>query len=280
MKKLFFIITMLAVFCVSAVLSQSSDWTKSLDIGVTLSQSESRSGATSGQSENSSLSYGILVNGELTKDNDRANWKNTLKLEYSRSRNKIAGVTGDWSEDIDKLTIDSMYRWKIYPKFNPYAALNIQTAVLDSGSDAWKAFRPLQLRESAGASSPLIDEKNQRLVARAGFFHEHLVNDPDDKDSLSGIELVFDYRNQFKEDMLFLSKLGFYSSLNKTEDITDSSKKTTKVKMEWDNTLLVKISNYLNMNLTFNILNLDISNDDVKYEWEQKLNLAFNYKIF
>jgi hypothetical protein len=279
MKILFIIITVLAV-AATLIYTAESEWTKSLDVALTLSQSKSKVGAEDPQSENSSLSYGLLVNGELTKDNPRANWKNTLKLEYARSKNKVAGVGGDWSEDIDKLTIDSMYRWKFYPKFNPYAALNTQNAILDSNfAGELKAFRPIQLRESAGVSSPIIEKPNENLVARAGIYHEHLINDPAKQDNVTGIELVFDYKNQFKDDMLFLSKLGFYSGLTKVANSWELEK-STNIKMEWDNTLLVKLSKYINMNLSLNILNRDISNSDVEYEWDQKLNLAFNYKVF
>jgi len=91
---------------------------------------------------------------------------------------------------------------------------------------------------------------------------------------------VFDYKNEFKQDMVFLSKLGFYSSFKKTIDPWNITEKSTKIKIEWDNTLLIKLTKYLNMNFSLNIDNIDITESRTHYEWEQKLNLAFNYKVF
>ncbi|HON57758.1 MAG TPA: DUF3078 domain-containing protein [bacterium] len=288
MKKFILTAVILLLFIWTAFASQS-EWSKSLNIAATLSQSKIKSGAVGRMTENSSLNYGVLINGELTKDNSEINWKNTLKLEYARNRSTIKNANGlyvstpTWTEDIDKLVLDSVYRWKLYPKFNPYAALNFQTAMLDANfAGEAKAFRPIQLRESAGASTPFIDKEKQKLIGRAGLYYEHFINEPrgQNYNSNNGIELVFDYKNEFKEDMIFLSKLGFYSSFKKTNDPWDITTKSRKIKMEWDNTLLIKLAKYLNMNFSLNIENIDITESRIHYEWEQKLNLAFNYKVF
>ncbi|HPG29566.1 MAG TPA: DUF3078 domain-containing protein [bacterium] len=170
MKKFLLAILILQLTLLNAF-AEKSEWSKSLNVAATLSQSKIKSGSFGGMSENSSLNYGLLINCELTKDNAAINWKNTLKFEYARNRNIIKNSAGAyvfkpvWTEDIDKLVLDSVYRWKIYPKFNPYAALNFQTTVLDANfAGEQKAFRPMQLRESAGASSPLIDKEKQKLV--------------------------------------------------------------------------------------------------------------------
>ncbi len=283
----------LFILLLSNTVLYAGDWTKSLNIAVIFNQSMSKTNASGDIKQNSGINYGLLINGDLTSDNEKRNWKNTLKLEYARSRStsKIGSTSTtstDWTEDIDKLTLDSIHRWKVRKYINPYCAANLQTTMLDAEKikPEWKAFRHVQLRESAGIGSPIIDKKNQQLIGRLGIYIEHFVNAPSYQqyNSSNGIELVFDYKNKLNENSDFTSKLGLYSSLKETNDPAgvnwNVAGKSKKIKMEFDNTLISKLTKYLNVVISYSVRNIDIAESKAHFEWEEKLNLAFNYKVF
>ncbi len=265
----------------------NAQWTKSLNFALTLNQSKSKTGKTGALYSKESLNYGVLVNGDLTKDTERFNWKNILKFEYSNTKSKDSdnpSANEKWTESNDKLIIDSVIRWKTSKAINLYAAGNIRTSVKNSNYiNEWRAFRPLQLRESAGIGSPIISMKKQELLARTGCFAQHYANAPPDSglyESSSGVELVFDYKNNVASNLSFSAKAGFYSNLGATKDPWNLETKSKKIKFEWDNTLIAALTKYISLNITWNIDNIDMTSDNANYEWEEKLNLALNWKVF
>ena len=287
MKNIVKIIFLSAIIIPGAIIHSNANWTKSLNFSLTVNQSKSKTGQTGTLYSKESLNYGILVNGELTKDIEKYNWKNTLNLEYSSAKNKDESdpaSSGKWTESNDKLTVDSVRRWKTIKAFNPYLAVNLQTSIRDASYiNEWLAFRPLQLRESAGIGSPLISREAQELVVRTGCFIQHYANTPKNTglyEHSNGIELVLDYKNTVRKNISFTSKAGFYSSFNKTQDPWNASTKSKKIRLEWDNTLITAITKYISLNMSWNIDNLDMTSGYANYEWEEKLNIALNWKVF
>ena len=253
----------------------------------TLNQTKSKVGATGNLYSKESLSYGILINGELTEDIEKHNWKNTLKLNYSTNKTKDEtdpASTGKWAESNDELKIDSVRRWKTFKILNPYAAVNLQTSIRDANfTEEWMAFRPFQLRESAGIGSPILSQENQEIIVRIGWFFQHYSNTPKNTrlyKEASGIELVLDYKNKVAENMSFKSKAGFYSSFNKTQDPWNIATKSKKIRFEWDNTFIATLNKYLSFNISLGIENIDTTSSHTNYEWEEKLNIAINWKVF
>ncbi|MCG2725100.1 MAG: DUF3078 domain-containing protein [Elusimicrobia bacterium] len=282
-RKTFILLSIIAI----ATTHSSAKWTKLLNFALTINQSKSKTGQTGTLYSKESLNYGILINGELTKDIEKYNWKNTLNLEYSSTKNKDESdpaSSGKWTESNDKLTIDSIRRWKTIKAINPYLAVNFQTSMRDANHmNEWMAFRPLQFRESTGIGSPLISSVNQDLVVRTGCFIQHYANIPKNiglYENSNGIELVLDYKNTVRKNIAFTSKAGFYSSFNKTQDPWNSATKSKKIKLEWDNTLITAITKYISLNMSWNIDNIDTTSGHANYEWEEKLNIALNWKVF
>lgn len=277
----------LAAILLAGAANLRAEWKKSLNVALTLSQSKSKTGATGNLYSKENLSYGLLLNGELTRDKAAYNWKNTLKLEYSNVKNKDEtdpASTGEWSESKDKLTVDSVRRWKMTKALNPYAAVNFQTAVRDSNfPNEWKAFRPVQIRESAGMGFPLISGENHEFIARGGSYFQHYANSPASKglyEKSSGMELVLDYKNDKRENISFSLKAGFYSSFTATRDPWNTDTKSKKIRFEWENTLISAVSRHISLNITLNINNIDVTSSHANWEWEEKLNAALNWKIF
>ncbi|MEA3306871.1 MAG: DUF3078 domain-containing protein [Elusimicrobiota bacterium] len=277
----------MSIFLIFITISSNATWTKSLNFALTVNQSKSKIGQTGRLYSKESLNYGILVNGELTENIEKYNWKNTLNLEYSSSKNKDESdpaLSGKWTESNDKLVIDSIRRWKTVKVINPYLAMNIQTSIRDANYiNEWMAFRPLQLRESAGIGSPLIEREKQELVLRTGCFVQHYLNSPRNTglyEKSNGLELVLDYKNTVRKNITFSSKAGFYSSFNKTKDPWNALTKSKKIKLEWDNTLISSITKYISLNVSWNVDNIDMTSSHANYEWEEKLNIALNWKVF
>ena len=281
-------IILVSIFITSiAITPSNAKWTKTLNFAFTLNQSKSKIGSTGTLYSKESLNYGILIDGELTEDVEKYNWKNTLKLDCSTTKTKDetdTTSTGKWAESNDALKIDSVRRWKTFRDLNPYAALNLQTSIRDANfANEWIAFRPFQLRESAGLSSPLLSQEKQELIARTGLFFQHYANNPASSglyEKSSGMELVLDYKNKVAENMSLTSKAGFYSSFNATQDPWNTLTKSKKIRLEWDNTLIATLNKYLSFNISWNIDNIDTTSSHANYEWEETLNIALNWKVF
>ncbi len=285
MKKLFCLIAIISIF--SCGPAAATDWNKSLDIGITLNQSKSKVNPAGTMKIKQNVNIGFIVDGSLVKNTDIVSWKNTLELDYARSKtNERLGeaTTGnDWVEDIDQLILDSVHIWKNQQFLNPYAAMNIQTSILDStDSDNWEAFRPVQFRESFGGGMRFIEKEKEMFTGRAGVFYQHYLKKPavNYYEDSSGFEFVLDYSSEFKPDMKFKSKMGIYADLKNTTAPWDANKRIKKVKLEWDNAYIAQITKHLGLRLSLNIDNIDITESVTHYEWEEKMDLVYRYKIF
>lgn len=275
----------LGVSVLAGVNADASVWKKSLDIGITLNHAKSKVNPTGTMTVKQNVTVGFLLDGEMIKDTPEINWKNTLELDYARSKtSESTGAVlsaGDWVEDIDQLVLDSVHSWK-KSRYSTYAAVNIQTSILDSSAqDDWEAFNPVQFRESFGASLAFTDREDERFSGRLGLFYQHYWNEPDGSyyDNSSGLELVFDYRKDYSSGALAKSKLGFYADLTETAAPWDPAIETKKVKLEWDNVYSAPLNDYLKLRFSLNIDNIDITESITHYEWEEKVVLVFNYKI-
>ncbi len=231
-----------------------------------------------------SINLGVYLNGELTRDTDKNNWKNVLKLEYSRSRvydEGYAGSSKDWLEDLDQLLLDSVFRWKLGKHINPYIACNFDTSIIDVGHfNEWEAFKPVQVRESGGISVPVISNDKQELIGRIGFFVQNYINKTEYDENFNGIEGVIDYEFNIRDDSALTSKLELFSSEYEIIEYDDSITEKQYIELKWDNTLVTPITRFISVNVSFNIFNTDITDKEIDYEWEQKLYLSIYYDIF
>lgn len=284
MKRIF--ILLLCGLFVSTT-THASDWEKSLDLGITVNHSKSKTNATGNMADTQNVTLGFVIDGMWEKDTEFINWKNSLNLDYAKSkaskRTGTVGIGSTWVEDIDQLTIDSVRMWKRHNLTSLYVAGNIQTSILDTtDSDNWESFRPVQVRESGGMGFIFVDGEKEDLTGRLGAFYQHYINKPDAGiyDNSAGLEMVVDYFKAFTEITKLKSKLGIYGDLVDTYAPWDISMKTKKVRFEFDNSFTSQLMKNIKLRLSFNVDNIDITDNNVNYEWEEKIDLIFSRKIF
>ncbi len=283
MKKIIFLIIFLLLIPLNLF---SNELEKSLTLSLTISQAKSEtSGSGYGQTYSKEiLNLGIFVYGNLIKDTEKFNWKNTLDIEYALSRyidEFSANSNTDWFENEDQFVINSVYMRKFSKWINPYIAINLDTSMYDTDFlFEWKAFRPVQLRESGGIGFPFISGDNQELTVRIGLFYQHYINSPDNLDqNFGGKELIVECKNQINKRTLLTSKLGLFSSMAEIIDFDNSIYEKDIIELDWDATITTSLTKYLNLNLYFNLKNIDLTDNDANFEWEQRINLAFTYTL-
>jgi hypothetical protein len=273
----------IAVLFLSSVADAS--WTKELDFSFGANHDIKRININGKVYEQRDVGLEFIVNGSLDMDSNFASWDNTLTLDYSGSKTKDETDAWDmpeWTEDSDELTLDSVYSWKTGFFADPYVSANIQTTVYDTNfEEEWAAFRPLQLRESAGLSVPILDAESNQFSFRTGVYYQHYLNITDDKyDPAPGIEFVLEYDGELGKNISLVSKAGMYSGLASTDDSWSHQSESRKSVLTWDNTLKITLGKFLVLNIIYNIDNEDVSSEETSYEIDQRLTLAVTYKVF
>lgn len=265
--------------------ARAGGWEKTLDLSLGANQSRTRIHVAGEIYEKKVSGLELRLDGTMNRDTEASRWKNTLKLDYAGSKTK--DETNEWNknrwiESADQLTADSIHRWKAGFFADPYAGLNMQTALFDANnSGEWAAFRPVQLRESVGLSLPIMDSPGNDFTLRAGVFHQHYINPGrDHREAAPGLEAVLEYAGNLAKNIVFKSKAGVYSGLASTDDYGNRETESRKSILEWDNTMVITLSRFLCMNLTYNVDNKDVSSTQIGYEVDHRTTLALNWKVF
>lgn len=273
------------LFSALAAQARAGGWEKKLDLSLGANQSRTRIHVAGEIYEKSTFGLELRADGSLNKDTPTYRWKNTLKLDYAGAKHKDeTNEYNDpkWAESADILMLDTVHRWKAGFFADPYAGLNAQTTVFDNNSyGEWAAFRPVQLRESAGLSLPIMDNAENDFTLRTGFFYQHYLNAARrENDPAPGFEAVLEYEGKLSKVVAFKSKAGVYTGLANTDDSWSPETESRKAVLEWDNLLIITLTNALCLNITYNVDNKDVSSTEIAYEVDHRTTLAINWKVF
>jgi len=274
-----------ALFLAFAAPARAGDWEKALDVSLGANQSHTRIHVAGDIYEKRTTGLELRLDGSLDKNTGNTRWKNSLKLDYAGSKTKDeTNPWGNprWTESSDQLIVDSVCRLKAGFFADPYAGVNVQTAVFDTNSPGeWAALRPLQLRDSLGLSVPIIEKPGNDFTFRAGVFYQHYLNrGKADRDPIPGMEFVLEYDGHLAKNIAFKSKAGVYTGLASTDDYGNFETESRKAVLEWDNKLVITLTRTLCLNVTYNVDNKDVSSTDIGYEIDHRTTLALNWQVF
>jgi hypothetical protein len=269
----------------AAAASGDSPWHKELNLSAGFSHSRSKIKWDGYFYERGKVAMELKARCELDRNAAASKWANTLKLDYSSSWAKDETDPYDkpkWVEDKDQLTLDTVYTLHTGFFANPYGAANLQTSVHDSGSDTdFRAFRPVQVRESAGLILTFLDTASQEFSLRGGLFRQDYLNRRLYHHApFHGAEAVLEYDGNLGPAVILQSKAGLYTGFVATDDSWNRLTQSRKSALEWDNTLTVSLSKLIKLIISFDLDNKDVSSTEIDYEWEQSTSLALSWKIF
>ncbi|GEM_PF-1996051 len=277
---------MVTTLLLSAVpaLAAAGTWEKSLKISLGVTSALTRIYVDHQLLKLRTSELDFHLEGSLNRESDHGSWKNSLKVDYAGAETTDPmdpDKDSAWTESSDQLIADSVYRRKIGSSFEPYAGLNVQTVVYDGGySGEWRAFKPLQTRESLGLSAPVLSTYAESLDLRAGYFYQHYVNqDRDHRYAVHGVETVVEFNGKLAKNITLESKAGMYSALVKTPDYEDPETKSRKMVLEWDNRLEIALTKFISIDIILNLDNKDVSSKRISYEIDHRTILSVDWKL-
>jgi len=269
----------------AAAAAEGASWDKELKVSAGFSHSRNRIRVGGYFYERAKTDIQTKLRGEFDRDSSASRWANTITLDYASSWTK--DETEDdpesrWVESKDQLIVDSVYRYKTGFLADPYGSVNFQTSVHDTKLDTeFRAFRPVQTRESLGLIFTILDGGKQDLTLRGGWFHQHYLNARlFHHDPVHGLEAVLEYDGRLGPAVEYEMKAGAYTGVVATDDSWNRLTESRKCALEWDNTLTVSLSRHLKLIFGFDVDNKDVSSTEIDYEWEQSTSIALSWKVF
>ena len=259
-------------------------WEKDLTVSMGFSHSRNRIHVEGQFYDKARTTLEVRLRAEADRNAPASKWANTLNLDYASSWSKDETYEWDkprWRENRDELTLDSVFNFKTGFFVDPYGAVNLQTSVHNTRSDTeFRAFQPVQFRESLGLIFTLLDTRSQELSVRGGFYNQHYVNSRlFHHDHHHGVEGVLEYDGKLNTSVEYTMKAGVYTGLVETDDSWNQLTESHKCALEWDNTLTVSLMKHLKLIFSFNMDNKDVSSSEIDYEWDQRTSLALSWKL-
>jgi hypothetical protein len=269
----------------AAAAAEGAVWDKELKISAGFSHSKNRIYVGGYFYDRVKTDLSAKLRGEFDRDAAASKWSNTLTLDYASGWAKDETLDDDtprWVESKDQLTLDSVYRYKTGFFADPYGSANFQTSLHDTRFDTeFRAFRPVQTRESLGLIFTLLDAGSQELTLRGGWFNQHYLNPRlYHHDHTHGLEAVLEYDGYLGPAVEYEMKGGVYTGFVATDDSWNRLTESRKCALEWDNTLTVSLAKHLKLILTFGMDNKDVSSTEIDYEWQQSTDIALSWKVF
>lgn len=237
-------------------------------------------------------------------ETDKANWENTLKLEYGVTKTKDS----DAQKSSDRLLFNSIYRIKFNSPFRPYINLNAETpltkgylyyadpitATFDENReteyDATKvqianAFEPLNIAEGVGLEYSVFqaEDEARKLNFRAGAAARQLVASDyyivSDDEATPEIEFTIveeynDYGFEAACDLKFIVKenVVLTSTANAFYGFDNEF-----VKAQWDTSLGIAISKVFGVSLNALMVYDELVIDEL--QWKTVTLFTLNYKL-
>ncbi len=143
-------------------------WYPNLEAGLAFTQgtySDNWNGGDKG-----SIVWALIANGTLENQmNQKANWRNTLKLAFGQTHQQKADSSGGryWEtpqKSTDLIDFESLLRLTLGGFVDPFASFAFQSQFQDASDPFGRklAFNPMQFKESAGIARKFIDTEERR----------------------------------------------------------------------------------------------------------------------
>lgn len=272
-------------------------WTKSLDMGLNLSQnsySENWGGGDVG-----SMAWMALANGIFEKQvSPKFNFKNITKLQFGQTHTQDQ-TTKNWQKPIkstDKIDVENLGRFTLKVWVDPYVAFRLETQFLDASYEPLKrALNPMLLTESAGIAKTLFSRNKDQILTRLGLSLRERLNrvipgTPEDTltenteletTTEGGLESVTDVQYKLASNISYIGKLSlfkalFFSKKNEFEG-TPAADYWKTVDANFENGLSVAFSKYVS--LSFYAQLLYDKQIDLKGRFKETFGLGLTYKM-
>src|SRR5262245_13287558 len=150
-------------------------WKYETTLGLNLAQSAFSSNWAGG--DNGSVVWILSTDSRMERQfSTKFNLTNTLLLSYGQTMKqeanaaKTARVWQTPDKTTDQMDFESVGRWTLGRKFDPYAAFSARSQFRDE-SDPRGAiqFNPIELKESAGLARVFFKTEERECISRLGF---------------------------------------------------------------------------------------------------------------
>lgn len=274
--------------------SFADPWKKSVDFGLTLTQSSYSDSWTGGEAGN--VSWVALANSVFEKKlSEILSSKTTAKFSFGQthSQNQETKKWNKPTKSTDLVDIETLTRFTMKTWVDPYLAFRLESQFLDASVAQIKRYlNPKKLTESAGISKTFYKTEKNEILSRLGFGLRQIITE-EIVDTLAkktkttstndgGIESVSDVKFTFSDEISYTSKLSLYKALFYSE--SDKLKGTPEendwreVDVNWENSISISISKYINVSLYSQLLyDKEISK---KGRFKETLSLGLTYKLF
>jgi hypothetical protein len=258
-------------------------WYPSLESGLNITQSAYSNNWNGG--DKGSIAWALITNGSLENQiNEKANWKNTMKLAFGQTHQQEARSDGSrgWDrpeKSTDLIDVETVLRFTLGWIVDPFLAGRFESQFQDVSDPAGRtlSFNPLKYKESGGVAREFVKEEDRELLSRLGFTFRQssrrFFTGPDSGSETGtettndgGLEWVTDYKTKVLDDQVaWTSKLAIYQpvfySFNDAFDglsaeelgaaalPSDISDYPISLDIDWENIFSTQITKYLSVNL-------------------------------
>ncbi|MBI3195071.1 MAG: DUF3078 domain-containing protein [Ignavibacteriae bacterium] len=258
--------------------SQTPVWKHSLVSGLNLTQVAFTDWAQGGEN---ALAWTLLLDGKSSRESESVIWSNTYKFAFGQTRLGSQGLR----KTEDKIDFESILTYKLGTMMNPYAAATVKSQFApgyiydNTGNDSLVSafFDPGYLTQSFGVGyQPIAEIKTRIGAALREIITSNYTQYSDDPATSEiektrvegGVEFVTDISWQMEENILFTSKIEFFSPLKSFDETV----------LRADNSITAMVSKYLTTNL-----NLQLLNDKKvtsRTQFKETIALGLRYTIF
>ncbi|MBN2406228.1 MAG: DUF481 domain-containing protein [Elusimicrobia bacterium] len=245
--------------CVAGT-AAAGDWKISGIIGANYSETAVSDNWTAGETD--ARSWMLMGDGAAERDGELTDWLNTLKAEYGKASLSGSGE----QENADLIYMNSIYKYKLTPSINPYAALN-------ADSQFTEFFDPSVLTESAGLGWNILVKDDQNLNTRMGIAFKQTMLSGAETGSETGAESITAYDLKLREYAKFVSEFKVFTAFDAGADV------------RWDSSLYVKLGKYLTAQVGYLVIHeydADMPRPELPEDIQTRLTfgLGLSYNLF
>jgi hypothetical protein len=272
----------------------AQNWSKSLELNFTTTQSSYSNSWAGGEAGN--VSWVFNANGIFEKQiSPKFNFKNTSKLEFGQTlmQNKD---TKKWAKPVkstDLIDIENVGKFTLGWLVDPYTSLRLETEFYDGSFASIKRyFSPAKITESAGLAKTITKTEKNELVTRLGFALRQIITSQvvdiaaqktqTKTTNDGGMESVTDLKLTLSETLGFVSKLSLYKALfySKANEFkgTPRADYWKMVDANWENQVTAAVAKYVTVTLYAQLLyDKEIS---LRGRFKETLALGLTYDMF
>ncbi|MEE9554921.1 MAG: DUF3078 domain-containing protein [candidate division Zixibacteria bacterium] len=277
----------------SSTLAAGEPWSKSIDMGLNLTQNSYSDSWTGGEAGN--ISWVSKADAIFEKQfSPKFNFKNISKLQFGQThtQDKETKVWARPTKSTDKIDIENLGRITLDTYVDPYIAFRIESQFLDASYDPLKRYiNPILLTESAGVARMLYEKEKDQILSRLGFSVRQSMNKiivdttaetfETETSSDGGIESVSDIHFVFSERLNYIGKLSLFKALFYSEKDafigTPAEDYWKAVDVNFESTISASVTKYVVVTLYAQLL-YD-KQVDLRGRFKETLALGLTYKF-